>query len=60
MSQDVVPVTSKVTELFSRSRFGDTSFDMGFVRVLVVDYATGQDMEDEEQMKEVERCAMQE
>ena len=55
MSLGVAPANVKVAELFCRDRFGGTDVDMGFERGLVVDYATGQDMDDEEQMKYVER-----
>ena len=53
MSLGVAPVNFKVAVLFCKNRFGDAAVDMGFERGLVVDYATGWDMEDEEQMKEV-------
>ena len=50
----------KVAELFCSNRFGDAAVDMGFEHGFVVDYATGWDMEDEEQMQEVERRVMEE
>ena len=60
MSLGVAPVNFKVPELFCRNRFGDAAVDTGFEPGHVVDYATGWDMEDEEQMKEVERRVMEE
>ena len=45
----------KVAELFCRNRFGDAAVSMGFERGLQVDYATGWNMGEEEQMKEVEQ-----
>ena len=54
----MAPVNFKVVELFCRNRFGDAAVDMGFERGLVVHSATGWDMEEEEQMKEVERRVM--
>ena len=59
-SLGVAPVNFKVAELFCKNRFGDAAVDMGLERGLVVDYATGWDMEDEEQMKEVERRVLEE
>ena len=55
MSLGVAPVNFNVAELFCSNRFGDAAVDMGFERGLVVDYATGWDVEDEEKMKEIER-----
>ena len=59
-SLGVAPVNFKVTDLFCKNNFGDAAVDMGFERRLVVDCATGWYMEDEEQMKEVERRVMEE
>ena len=42
-----------MAELFCRIRFGDAAVDTGFERGFVVDYATGQNMGDEEQVEEV-------
>ena len=53
MSLGVALVNFKVAELFCSNRFGDAAVDMGFEHGFVVDYATGWDMEDEEQMQEV-------
>ena len=58
MSFSVAPVSFKVAELFCRSKFGDAAVDMGFESGLVVDSATGWDMEEDEQMKEIERRVM--
>ena len=44
-----------VVDLFCGNTFGGTAVDLGFERGLVVDYATGWDMDDKEQMEEVER-----
>ena len=55
MPLDVAPANFKVVELFCRNRFGDAAVSMGFERGIVVDCATGWDMEDEEQVEEVER-----
>ena len=53
-SLGLVPVNFKVAELFCRNSFGDAAVGKGLKRGLVVDCATGWDMEDEKQMKEVE------
>ena len=55
MSLGMAPANVKVAELFCRNRFGGTAVDVGFERGLVVDCATGLDIDDEEQMEEVER-----
>ena len=55
MPLGVAPANFKVVELFCRNRFGDAAVSMGFERGIVVDCATGWDMEDEEQVEEVER-----
>ena len=55
MSLGVALANFKVAKMFCRSRFGDAAVSMGFERGIVVDCATGWDMEDEEQMEEVER-----
>ena len=55
MSLGVAPATFKVAELFCRNRSGDAAVSMGFEHGLVVDFATGWNMSDEEQMKEVEQ-----
>ena len=59
MSLGVAPVNFKVAELFCRNRIGDAAADMGFERGLVLDYAIGSDMEDEEQVKAVELRVME-
>ena len=59
-SLGVALVNFKVAELFCSNRFGDAAVDVGFEHGLEVDYATGWDMEDEEQMQEVERRVMEE
>ena len=51
----VVLANFEVAELFCRNRFGESAVDMGFERGVVVDYATGWSMSDEEQMEEVEQ-----
>ena len=53
-SLGLVPVNFKVAESFCRNSFGDAAVGKGFKRGLGVDSATGLDMEDEKQMKEVE------
>ena len=55
ISLDVAPANVEVAELFCGNRFGGTAVDMGFERGLVVDCATGWDMDDEEQMEVVGR-----
>ena len=47
--------TSEVAELFCRNRFGDAAVRVGFERGFVVDFATGRNVSDEEQMKDVEQ-----
>ena len=55
MSLGVAPANFKVAESIGRSRFGDAADDIGFERSFVVDYATGWNMDNEEQMMEVEQ-----
>ena len=47
-SLGVAPANFKVADVFCRNRFGDAAVDMGFERVLIVDYAEGWDMEEVE------------
>ena len=51
----MAPANVKAAALFCRNKFFGTAVDMGFERGLVVEYATGWDMDDEKQMDEVER-----
>ena len=53
MSLGVALANFKVAKMFCRKRFGDAAVSMGFERGIVVDCATGWDVEDEEQMEEV-------
>ena len=55
MSLGVAPANFKVAELFYRNRCGDAAVNMGFERGFAVDCATGWNMSDEEQMKDVQQ-----
>ena len=48
MSLGVAPANFEVAELFCRDRCGDAAVSIRFERGLVVDYATGWNMSDEE------------
>ena len=53
MSWGVALANFGVAELFCRNRFGDAAVDIGFERGFVVAYATGWNVDDDEQMEEV-------
>ena len=53
LSLGMAPANFKMAESFCRNRFGEAAVSLGFEHGLVLDCATGWNMSNEEQMKEV-------